>query len=214
MNTNNDTTQPNPPGDILALMGSDAKKWAHEFAIRCLAYSENKGGFDTPDEVEEFAFGWFANAIMIGHDHGYARAREDHTDGLTFSNVRHANVERQKEWDGDAQFSELFFGAALSGEGGELAEIVLALQVQAAIGKANNIVKKMERGRLGLAGSRATLQELGKELADVLTYVDLLAHKVGLDLASCWVNKYNEVSDKYGMHSYVSIDGKYFRSRE
>lgn len=130
---------------------------------------------------------------------------------ITLGQIRQANVERQKEWDGDAQFSEVFFANALGGETGEMAEVVLALQIQIAVGKAENIVKKMERGRMGLPGSTASVSELGKELADILTYVDLLANKVGLDLATCWVAKYNEVSDKYGMHSHVTIDGTYFR---
>jgi NTP pyrophosphatase (non-canonical NTP hydrolase) len=129
---------------------------------------------------------------------------------LNFEQLRYANIERQKEWDADAEFSELFFANALGGETGELAEVVLALQIQTAVGKAQNIAKKIERHRLGLRGSEATLADLGKELADVVFYVDLLANKCGLDLATCLVEKYNEVSDKYGMVSHIGVDGDYF----
>lgn len=129
---------------------------------------------------------------------------------LTFGQLRHANIERQKEWDGDAEFSELFFSNALGGETGEMAEVILALQVQVAVGKAQNIVKKLERFALGLRGSVSDRHSLGKELADVVFYADLLANRAGLDLASCVVNKYNEVSDKYGMHSHITINGTYY----
>lgn len=48
-------------GDLLARLGTDAKKWAEEF---CKRY---------PAIDADTMLGWFANAIMAGHD---ARARE------------------------------------------------------------------------------------------------------------------------------------------
>ncbi len=37
---------------------------------------------------------------------------------------------------------------------------------------------------------------LGKEIADVVTYLDLLAQRVGLNLSDILVQKFNEVSDR------------------
>lgn len=130
---------------------------------------------------------------------------------LTFGQLRLANQKRQEEWDQDAEFSELFFGNALGGENGEMAEVILALQLTVAIGKAQNIVKKLERYRMGLRGSNATIAELGEELADVLTYTDLLANRAGIDLATVFIAKYNKVSDKFHMKSHLQIDGTYYR---
>lgn len=64
-------------GELLSRMGTDATKWAKEFAVMCLAYGESKGGFDTPDEVEEFTLGWFANAIEAGRIAGLETAKLD-----------------------------------------------------------------------------------------------------------------------------------------
>lgn len=61
------------------------------------------------------------------------------------------------------------------------------------VGEAANIIKKIERGDFSLAEAR---QELGKELADVLTYLDILAFRAGIDLGEATKQKFNEVSDR------------------
>lgn len=108
---------------------------------------------------------------------------------ITFAEIRELNKARQLEWDGDTQFSMLFFSNAMCGEAGEVA----------------NVVKKLERARLGLPGSEATKEDLADELADVLTYVDLLANRAGINLGDAWVKKFNKVSDKYGMKTRINV---------
>lgn len=128
---------------------------------------------------------------------------------IDLDTIRRANVARQKEWDGDAQFSEIFFADALAGEVGEAAEIIqlLALQVMLnrASGQIANMAKKFERHRLGLRGSTTDKAALGKELADILTYTDLMANKLGLSLGEEFVNKFNDVSFKYGMKTHFEV---------
>jgi NTP pyrophosphatase (non-canonical NTP hydrolase) len=65
---------------------------------------------------------------------------------------------------------------ALAGETGELC----------------NLVKKIRRGDV------IDAKELGKELADIVIYADLLASQMGLDLSECVQQKFNEVSDRVG----------------
>lgn len=101
---------------------------------------------------------------------------------LTFSQLRDANHARQKLWDGDDRFSVLYYSNALAGEVGELC----------------NVVKKLEREKLGKIGSRAALSDLAKEIADVQIYLDLLAHEAGIDLAEATREKFNQTSIKYG----------------
>lgn len=108
---------------------------------------------------------------------------------IDLDTIRRANKARQLEWDGDAEFSLLFFSNALAGEAGEVA----------------NVVKKMERHRMGLRGSIADPDALGEELADVLTYTDLTALKGDLDLGTVFVNKFNAVSAKYGMRTHFTF---------
>jgi NTP pyrophosphatase (non-canonical NTP hydrolase) len=71
-----------------------------------------------------------------------------------------ANIARGKEWENSNDACDIYFwGVELAGEAGE----------------ACNIIKKLVREELGLRGSRATLQDLADELADVVICVDLIA---------------------------------------
>lgn len=59
-------------------------------------------------------------------------------------------------------------------------------------GEACNIIKKIDRD--GLTPER--VQALAKELADVVTYADLLAARFGIDLGEAIASKFNEVSKR------------------
>jgi hypothetical protein len=52
------------------------------------------------------------------------------------------------------------------------------------VGEAANVMKKLERARLGIAGSRATPEDLADELADVAICADLIAMDLGLELVN------------------------------
>jgi NTP pyrophosphatase (non-canonical NTP hydrolase) len=61
-------------------------------------------------------------------------------------------------------------------------------------GEACNVVKKIDRD-----GWTPELQKaLAKELADVVTYADLLAARFGIDLGEAVASKFNEVSQRVG----------------
>lgn len=77
----------------------------------------------------------------------------------TFSNLRDANVARQAEWAGEVKLSLAYKGNELAGE----------------VGEACNVIKKLDRELLGIAGSRDTREHLAEELADVIICVDLIA---------------------------------------
>jgi NTP pyrophosphatase (non-canonical NTP hydrolase) len=102
---------------------------------------------------------------------------------MTFAELRTANILRQKQWRRDgAPLPALYFSNALGGEAGEVC----------------NVVKKLERERLGYPGSRATMEDLADELADVIIYADLLAETCGIDLGRAVSEKFNKTSDKLG----------------
>ena len=63
------------------------------------------------------------------------------------------------------------------------------------LGEAANLIKKVERGDLPLADARGRLAD---EFADVLTYLDILAYRAGVDLAAATVEKWNRVSERVG----------------
>jgi NTP pyrophosphatase (non-canonical NTP hydrolase) len=79
--------------------------------------------------------------------------------------LRAANVARNVEWENEASpFTTEFWANELGGEAGE----------------ACNILKKLDRERLKVVGSRATIPALAEELADVIICCDLLGMHLDL----------------------------------
>lgn len=80
--------------------------------------------------------------------------------------LRRASVARQLEWDPDRKITLAYRGCELGGEAGE----------------ACNVLKKLERERLGLVGSHSSVLQAADELADVVICADLIAASVGLNI--------------------------------
>lgn len=109
---------------------------------------------------------------------------------MTFAVLREANVARlprfknrhgqpaHSEADG-SDWSPAQWLQALTGELGEYA----------------NLRKKFERGDVT---AEAFQREATKELADVMTYLNILAFRLGVDLGQAVVEKFNEVSRRVG----------------
>lgn len=105
---------------------------------------------------------------------------------LTFEEFRRANVARCLRWHpgGLESWSASDWLTAVTGELGELA----------------SLLKMRNRERDGLPGNKfsPTDRQVADELADVLTYLDLLAAVLGVDLGAAAVAKFNEVSERVG----------------
>ena len=102
----------------------------------------------------------------------------------TFELLRQANCSRQKEWNtGSEKVSIAFRGLEMAGEAGE----------------ACNVLKKLERERIGLVGSKSTMQDAADELADVVICVDLICQDLNIDLGEAIKQKFNKASLKYGL---------------
>lgn len=116
-------------------------------------------------------------------------------DGLTFNVLRRANRKRQGSVYKDADWSPCDWMTALAGE----------------VGEAANVIKKMRRGDLSLDEGRAMV---AKELADVQTYLDLLANALDINLAQATIAKFNEVSERINSPVFIDEDGSDWRLRE
>lgn len=108
---------------------------------------------------------------------------------LTFETLRSQNAPRCQRWHPATSipWSLADWSNALCGEAGELA----------------NFIKKLRRHETGAVNEGdpkpdALVAAAGEELADVVIYADLLAHKLGLDLATEIVTKFNTTSMKHG----------------
>lgn len=105
-----------------------------------------------------------------------------------FSRLRAANRARQAEWDPSDDITLSYRGNELAGE----------------VGEACNVIKKLERERLGIRGSRDTVEHLAEELADVIICVDLIAMAEGIDLDDAVARKFNATSEKVGLKTRLT----------
>lgn len=101
----------------------------------------------------------------------------------TLADLRRANIDRQAAWCPEQVPDLSFRGNELGGEAGE----------------AQNVIKKLERERLGWRGSRATLDDLAQELADVVICADLVGLTAGVDLYAAVRAKFDATSEKVGL---------------
>ena len=106
---------------------------------------------------------------------------------LAMHELRAANKARHLEWWNGRPMSLAFRGVELAGETGE----------------ACNIIKKLEREGAGAVGTRATMQSLAQELADVVICADLIAMDAGIDLALAVRDKFNATSEKYDLTTRI-----------
>lgn len=96
---------------------------------------------------------------------------------LSFSKLRKANVARcNKDFRSLNEWSPLEWGGALAGEAGELC----------------NFLKKLRRGE------KIRKKDIAYELADVVTYADLTAARLDIDLGKAVREKFNLVSKRKG----------------
>jgi NTP pyrophosphatase (non-canonical NTP hydrolase) len=107
------------------------------------------------------------------------------SESLTFRGLHAANVSRKVRWHGEPdKWSGADWSNAMAGECGE----------------ACNVVKKLRRHETHTGTAYNTpevdvlLAALAEEIADVVTYADLLAEKYGIDLERAIIAKFNRVS--------------------
>lgn len=131
----------------------------------------DKDGKCSPEALRAAVDEWYSNVAAPAMT---APPQED----LTFNAFLAANKERQKDWPSEDWQLEKWM-TCIAGE----------------VGEAANIVKKIFRGDITLDDAR---EALGKEFADIQTYLTITADKAGIDLPAATIAKFNEVSDRIG----------------
>lgn len=120
------------------------------------------------------------------------------TDGLTFNTLRGGNKARLPEFknakgerahskDDGSDWTPAQWLQAVTGELGEYA----------------NLRKKYERGDMDEDTFRS---EAADELADIVTYLDILAFQLGIDLGRATMDKFNRVSKRVGSRVYIDAE--------
>lgn len=98
-----------------------------------------------------------------------------------------ANAARDAEWNPNKLLSLSFRSNEMCGE----------------IGEAANVIKKIERERLGLVGSRATLDQAGLELADGVICIGLISMELKLDMGYYVPKKFNLTSRERNLNVFM-----------
>lgn len=76
-----------------------------------------------------------------------------------------------------------------------MVDLGLLMAVTGELGELANLRKKVLRGDLTPEQAQ---QETADELADVQTYLDILAFRLGVDLGAATASKFNRVSERVG----------------
>lgn len=106
-----------------------------------------------------------------------------------YTRLSEANASRQIEWAGEVNLPLSYAGNELAGECGE----------------ACNVIKKLERERYDMVGSRDTKEHLAEELADVVICAYLVAQQAGIDLDAAIPAKFNATSEKNGLKTRMEV---------
>ena len=113
---------------------------------------------------------------------------------MTFDEFRSANVARCLKWHpgGIESWSPSDWLTAVTGELGELA----------------SLLKMRNCERDGLPGNKfsPTDKQVADELADVFTYLDLLAEALGVNLGQAAIEKFNDVSKRVGFPDRIPAE--------
>lgn len=122
---------------------------------------------------------------------------------FTFDNLRTANVRRLPLFK-----NRLGQPAHSRPDGSDWSLAQWCNAVVGEIGEAANIIKKIDRGDMTLDQARPLL---AKEFADVVTYLDILAFRAGVDLGEATRQKWNEVSDRVGCGLQINEFGSCYK---
>ena len=108
---------------------------------------------------------------------------------LDFNTLRQVNVKRcETVFHKLDDWSLSDWATAMAGECGEACDVVKKIRRLDGVDKA--IDTSARRNKLK--------RDLGKELADAICYIDLLAARAGINLSDVVVDKFDEVSDRRG----------------
>ena len=122
--------------------------------------------------------------------------------GLTFNQLRQANLLRLPQFKNSRGES-----AHSKPDGSDWSPAQWLQALTGELGEYANVRKKYERGDLDHADF---LEKARGELADVQTYLDLLAYQLGIDLGQATIDTFNRISkrahadvfiDEHGIHS-------------
>lgn len=121
------------------------------------------------------------------------------TDGLTFNVLREANMKRLPTFKNSKGEP-----AHIYPDGSDWSPAQWLQAVCGELGEYANVRKKFERGDI----DEQEFKKLATaELADVVTYLDLLSFRLGIDLGAAVIEKFNFISNRVKSPVKIKDDG-------
>lgn len=108
---------------------------------------------------------------------------------MHLAHMSEVNISRCYLWHDPASWSVNDWAVAAGGEMGECL----------------NFCKKLRRITMDIdspnnpPSAERCIQDIGKEIADTFWYLDLLAHRLGLDMETICIEKFNDISEREGL---------------
>ncbi len=124
------------------------------------------------------------------------------TDGLTFNTLRGGNIARIPQF----RNARGLLAHNKTGSDWSLNDWYTAMIGEA--GEAGNLLKKVRRGDFTLLEAQ---EELAKEFADIVIYLDILANQCEINLGEAVMSKFNEVSQRNGCTIYLDAEDWHIR---
>jgi NTP pyrophosphatase (non-canonical NTP hydrolase) len=121
---------------------------------------------------------------------------------LSFNDLRGANTARLpqfKNCHGEPAHSQP--------DGSDWSPAQWLQAVTGELGEYANLRKKFERGDISFDEFK---QKASHELADVVTYLDILAMQLGIDLGEAVKEKFNIVSERVGSTVFIDNEGDWY----
>lgn len=113
---------------------------------------------------------------------------------LTFKEVTQLNLARCNRWHehGITDWSIADWAVAMAGEAGEACNAVKKLR------RVEDEIANISDPARQLSTREEAIRQIGEELADTFLYLNLLACRLGINLADEIVVKFNKTSERYG----------------
>lgn len=120
---------------------------------------------------------------------------------MSFADFSAINVQRCARWHkaGIEEWSISDWATAMAGEAGEVCNAVKKLRrIECDAANINDAHRQ-------LSTREQAILAIGEEIADTVIYLDILAHRLGLNLAEEIAAKFNKTSERYGFPERLSL---------
>ena len=152
-----------------------------------LSYSGNELAGEAGELIEA------ALDLLNGSDN-YVALREEMADVIICCDLLAMRVQRPLQTT-EAVFEEWKLDLSLDQADVLVKDTLLSLFLE--VGRVSNTVKKQERERFGMVGAKGSIDDMMRNLQEIILIVHQIGEMFGQDASECVADKFNLTSSKY-----------------